>query len=391
MRENLSGMLKIEEINTFDELNSYETILTKALEESGSDNIFLTFDWMTLWWKHFPEKKELKLLVAKENGKIVALFPLVLSSIGFKPFAVGKIEFLGSPEADYLDFILPKPRFEIILAMFSYLLSKIKSWNLIVLQDIPADSPNLKLIEQALMQLKIPFRRLVSSKAPYLKINSSWEEYFGAKKRKFRYNLQRNWRRLEEVGKVKLERISFPYGLEKNLEEVVELHRKRWKEKYTRSVFSTEKGARFYTELAQVFSKKGWFDLALLKVNDKVVASSYSFIYGGKFYYYIPAYDPEYYDYSPGALLLKSLLKDSFKGGIKEFDFMKGEEDYKYRWASHERQNFAFVISNLNLYSRLVYWIYLGFLNLRQRARKYKFLRLIRQNLLGKLKFFKKS
>ena len=42
-------------------------------------------------------------------------------------------------------------------------------------------------------------------------------------------------------------------------------------------------------------------------------------------------------EYSPGWVLLAYLLKWSNENGIKAFDFLRGDEDYKYRFGSVDR------------------------------------------------------
>ena len=52
---------------------------------------------------------------------------------------------------------------------------------------------------------------------------------------------------------------------------------------------------------------------------------------------WINSYDPEAGAYSPGTLLYEDLMAESWKRDHEEFDFLIGDEAYKYHYATHER------------------------------------------------------
>ncbi|MCK6504105.1 GNAT family N-acetyltransferase [Myxococcota bacterium] len=52
---------------------------------------------------------------------------------------------------------------------------------------------------------------------------------------------------------------------------------------------------------------------------------------------WVTAYDPAFAIYSPGVLLFEHLMKASWDAGHRVFDFLIGDEDYKYHYATHER------------------------------------------------------
>ena len=48
-------------------------------------SIFSTFEWMSTWWEHFGEKRELRIRAGRRNGELVALAPLAVSRKPFPP------------------------------------------------------------------------------------------------------------------------------------------------------------------------------------------------------------------------------------------------------------------------------------------------------------------
>jgi hypothetical protein len=53
---------------------------------------------------------------------------------------------------------------------------------------------------------------------------------------------------------------------------------------------------------------------------------------------WVPSYDPAYQRYSGGTVLLQRLLEHSYRSGDAEFDFLIGDEAYKFHYATHTRR-----------------------------------------------------
>jgi CelD/BcsL family acetyltransferase involved in cellulose biosynthesis len=89
-------------------------------------------------------------------------------------------------------------------------------------------------------------------------------------------------------------------------------------------------------------------------VNEKPVAVNYDLEYGGRMYGHLCGFDPGYSKYSVGNLLLWKVLEMCVEKGIFEYDFMQGDECYKYEWTDKRRQNMTVSFVNNKLYSRIV-------------------------------------
>jgi len=71
-----------------------------------------------------------------------------------------------------------------------------------------------------------------------------------------------------------------------------------------------------------------------LRVRDQFIAAFYGFRQGDRTYYYLSGFDPDFRQYSPGALLVAHAITEAIRERAKEFDFLRGREDYKYRWGA---------------------------------------------------------
>lgn len=98
-------------------------------------------------------------------------------------------------------------------------------------------------------------------------------------------------------------------------------------------LFADAGNRRLFVEL----QARGLVLVSSLSAGDKVIAVHLGASHEGRLYWWIPSYDPDFAKFSPGRLLMESLIRASFERGDHEFDFLIGDEAYKWRYATHTR------------------------------------------------------
>ena len=127
-------------------------------------------------------------------------------------------------------------------------------------------------------------------------------------------------------------------------------------------------------------------DLTLLEVDGCPVAGSLGFVDGETYYYYLPAFEPELAPLAPSGLLLSHLIERSFERGLRRFDFMLGDEPYKARWATEERETVNLVVGAPTLRGQAAFATLVGAQQARRRARSSPLLQRARRHWLGRAK-----
>lgn len=112
----------------------------------------------------------------------------------------------------------------------------------------------------------------------------------------------------------------------------------RWKSaQYQRSRctdhFASAEHIRFFEELAE----RDLLRVSSLSAGDQLLAVHLGAFADDRLYWWVPAYDETYAAYSPGRLMLELILEASFQQGHREFDFLIGDESYKWYYATHTR------------------------------------------------------
>ena len=352
-------MLQIDVIDNEEELSQIAEEWSDLLSKSHNNAIFLTFEWLSTWWKYFKNNKELRVLTARdEDRKIIGIAPLVFYEYKFLPILSLKIgEFIGSVHSDYLDFIILKGKEDNVLdAFFVYLIENNNEWDVLNFIDLPEESTTLQYIKSSKKLTGLRFRNWVKSICPYITLPEKWDDYLSSLSKKRRKKLQYYLRRLKKE-------YFFQFGIASEKDNVCEktnkffsLHQSRWREKGALGDFADYKFAQFHKDIISKFIKKDWLKLYYLSLNGNIVSMLYAFNYNQKICYYQSGFEPEYSKYSLGTVTIGCCIENAIAEGTKEFNFLRGDESYKYDWGANQaRRNIHCQIFNQSLKARLYY------------------------------------
>ncbi len=341
-------MLTISKIDSFEELLKLENRWNDLIKESNTNTIFLTFDWISVWWRYFGKEKGLFVLIVEDEGRIVGIAPLMVISRKIFGKEIKKMELIGMPLSDYSDFIIEKNNTEAIDMIYSYLERHKDSWSYIKLNNIPQDSPTLNQSKEHFRSKKL-FNLSHSETCLSLVFNDEWEE----PKRKMN---NKSWRKkiriFERIGSLSFLRCNSDTEEKlKILSMLIEQHKRKWNKTPTPSMFNEEHCRFFFMDIIEVLSKKEKAELFYINCNKKPVAFMLTFILNNKCLLYTTSYDIDYGRLSPGLLLHKFLSEECASQGLREIDFSRGAEGYKKRFSNNIRHNFSISIhQNMFLY-----------------------------------------
>src|SRR6185503_20333868 len=94
----------------------------------------------------------------------------------------------------------------------------------------------------------------------------------------------------------------------------------------------------FHRLAARALAERGWARLYILHAEGAPRAALYGFVHGDRFAFYQAGYDPEWRQRSVGTVLLGHIVRECFGEARSEFDFLRGTEPYKLKWANGWRE-----------------------------------------------------
>jgi CelD/BcsL family acetyltransferase involved in cellulose biosynthesis len=343
--------MKIVEIHSLADFTNGRTIWNDILDRYDH-SVFSTWEWLSNWWKHFGNDRRLALLLAESGNDIRGIAPLMYSVHRMFGLRQGKIEFVGTPDADYHEFLLDKNDKECVKLFIEYVKNAFDRWNCIELVDIPEGASFLPALREISRVLE------PNHMCPYIRLPESYDAFLSTLSSRKRKNLRHSSNLLHRRYDVELIDCSRSELIYDGMNTFFQLHQQRWESAGSHGVFANSKHRSFHLDIARSFSKRGWLGLFLLKLSGTPVAAHYGFKYKGKFFYYLSGIDPKYYRLSVGAILTSLVIADCIENGFREFDFMRGAEEYKSHWNTQNRWNHKAIIARQGLLEDMKYRLY---------------------------------
>ncbi|MBN2555605.1 MAG: GNAT family N-acetyltransferase [Anaerolineales bacterium] len=298
---------------------------------------FLRHGYLSNWWETRGggewEHAELWIAVGKQDGQIRAIAPLFLS--GSEKEAPG-LWFLGSIEiSDYLDFIVaPEDVDAFALDLLHALAAQgLQSGTFLDLFNLPLSSPTISALTQAAEILGWGVAVTELQPCPTVPLPDTWETFLGSLVKKQRHEIRRKMRRGEEHG-LTFHILEDESRFEVTLEEILEV----MKMDPGKNAFLTPiMQDQFRRSLGAAFSE-GWLQVASLRAGKDLAAAYLNFDYANKLWVYNSALNPAYASLSAGWVLLGGLIQWGIQNRRTELDFMRGGEQYKYRFGGKDRK-----------------------------------------------------
>jgi CelD/BcsL family acetyltransferase involved in cellulose biosynthesis len=196
--------------------------------------------------------------------------------------------------------------------------------------------------------------------APYVATDGLWDAYQSRLRRKFRSELRRRRRRLEEEGYVSLEVSDGTERLDELLDEGFRVEGSGWKGAHGTSIGSRPATRRFYTDVARWAAERGWLRLAFLRLDGRALAFDYCLEHEKTHYLLKTGYDASYGKFAPGMIIRQLMLARAFSEDIATYDFLGVGSDYAWKreWADTQQERLflrMFAPTTLGLLDRVAY------------------------------------
>ena len=336
----------------------------ELLRGSVSDVVFLTWQWQRVWWRHFGANQDCKLhllVLRDERGTLAGIAPLFIASAPLpqpKEYTPGELrpEGEGPPRrvvrlvggidiADYLDVIAPADRlYDVWAAVATYLRAFQEQWDVVDLHSLPEWSPSRDILAQIADGWPFATRTFPEDACPVVELPEDWDAYLMSLRKKDRHELRRKVRKLEGRDDVRWYLVppTDRDAMRAGMRTFLDLHRKSGVDK---AHFMDDDMATFFLEMAESLLDTGWLDLAILEVDAQPAAAYFSYNYRERIYLYNSGYDPRFAAYSAGIALLAYRIHKAIKQGIKYFDFLRGDEAYKYDFGAKDTHVYRAILS----------------------------------------------
>ena len=310
----------IEEVSRLREFQGEWSLFTRTIPTLTP---FQLPEWLLTWWSHFGSGKP-HVLVFRHDHQIAGIHPCFLHRWNGRR----QLTLIGSGISDYLDPVWQPQYSAAILEGLGNHLHDNLDWDICDWQDLSTETP--------LKPLKPGHRFLIETHAdsPCSEVNLAlpFEEFLRNRPKGLRRNLRRYGERARAIGPVR-----FDVSREADAEimnALIDLHAARWTKTGEAGMIQANGSAEFLLEIAGILARSDMLRLFSLRFNGPIVAAILAFRNASTIFGYLSAFHPEYEHLDFGHALICEALRYSQEQGFCAWNFLRGEEPYKFVWGA---------------------------------------------------------
>jgi CelD/BcsL family acetyltransferase involved in cellulose biosynthesis len=305
-------------VDLVDALDSLRDDWARLAATSG--NVFATWEWNRLWWRHYGRGRALRIGVAQRNAEVEAIVPLFMWSR--RPLRV--LRLMGHGHGDCLGPICDREDDKTAKRVLRRVLET--QAHDVFIGDWVASDRNWSRVLRGRIVRRTGY--------PILRLpESSWDAFLAGQSQRFRKRARNLRNRIEREHAVSY-RYADAASLERDLDVAFRLHQAR---------FGAHSGCnfcgnheQFHRKFAATALERGWLRLLMMELDGAPACFEYGFLFESAYFAYQAGRDPEWDWYSVGFVLELECIRRALEDGATEYRFLGGEEDYKYRFPTED-------------------------------------------------------
>jgi CelD/BcsL family acetyltransferase involved in cellulose biosynthesis len=339
-------VIYLEEIRSIQEFMRIREDWKRLFLKSSKVTPFQSWEWNYAVIKEFTSSEKPKIIAGyNKKNEIVGIAPFKLSNHAFSSIKI--LEFIGSGPSDYLDFIVDEEyRLSFSIKVFNFIRNS-KEWNILNLISLKEETRNL-------VACFLPVEISSQMVCPCIDLPDTMHEYEKEINKRELKNIKKQLRKLLPENRLTYVITKSPENLKENINCFMELHQRRHKSKGERGKFCTKTRRERFLHMSKLLCEAGMLSIEMLKIDSVIASINFILVLNNKKYNYLSGMNPVFSQFKPGKLLIYYMVEDAIKKGYKVFDFMQGDEEYKYFWTNKEIQLYSAVYSR----SRLSFYLW---------------------------------
>ena len=165
---------------------------------------------------------------------------------------------------------------------------------------------------------------------------SDFPEYWKGRSTRLKSLIQRKGKRFESESRLAFERVDLRTDLHRGVALYAAIYAKSWK--------APEKHKRFMETLMENLGSAGLAQLGIARIDGSPAAAQVWLVRAPRATIFKLAHDPAFDQHSPGSLLTHWMIRQICEiYGAREFDFGRGNDDYKKLWLKNCRFRYGVV------------------------------------------------
>ena len=307
----------------------------ELLERSSANRIFSTWEWQSIWWQSYHPGKLWVITCRDDAERLIGIAPWFVEQ---HPQYGRVVRSIGCVEVtDYLDLIVDREHTApVFAALAAFAAQHSSEFDVIDLCNLPQESLGYQQFPDALRQQGFTVTIKEQEVCPIIQLPADWETYLEMLDKKQRHEVRRKLRRAEGSE----ERVDwYIVGTEHDLPSEVDrfLHLMAASQIDKATFLQDPQNMDFFRKVVPVVYERNWLQLSFLTINGEPTATYMNFTYQNAVLVYNSGLRVDAHsNLSPGIVLLAHNIRYAIENNFRAFDFLRGNEIYKYRMGGQD-------------------------------------------------------
>lgn len=303
------------------------------LQRSPINTPFGTLEWHSNWWAAYHPGDLWVITVRDENNALIGIASFFIAG--------GFVHFVGCEDVtDYSDVIVDAAHQDAFYnALADYLVEQHRLYEALDLCNIPSESPTYSELPRLLKQKGFDVAVMRQEVCPIIPLPDDFKDYFALLDKRERKEVARKVRIANAQDSVAWYIVNGKHDLETETDKFLQLMRASHPEKA--EFLQNPQHVDFFKRIVPAAHAAGWLQMNFLEVAGEAVAAYVNFDYDNRILVYNSGLDPDKAgQLSPGIVLLAYNIEHAIENKRREFNFLRGDEEYKYRMGGRDTEIF---------------------------------------------------
>lgn len=316
------------------DIDALQAAWDRLLLDSTTGSPFCSHAWCVSWWKALGTRWRPEIYTWERDGRLVGLLPLMRRK---RLGVLRELRFMSGLAPEQLDVLaLNEARDDLATDLTSLLDDLRKTCDLFRFADLAPDGVLLEALSRAAAQHDTHPILLPSPPQAGVLIQGTFDEYFAGRGQRLRRNFRRSCRELHKQLDASPRSIqpTTPTDAVAAFDSLWRLHAESFARRGEVDYFESGKIAEFHRAVVPRLASLGLVWFVTVAGPSRVLASTYCLVHRDRLYCYQLGFDPSLEKLSPGFVTIGTAIQLAFERGCAYFDFLRGDEFYKHRWAN---------------------------------------------------------
>jgi CelD/BcsL family acetyltransferase involved in cellulose biosynthesis len=336
--------MEVREIKSLDGFEALWRDWDAAFDADPHASVFMSWDWLRGWLE--VTRHSWVVLAARENATSpwIGFLPLSLrgSRSALRIDHVREIHMAGHPTADYTGFVCGSTDRPRVVASLARYVARNMAWDRLRFEEV--NDPDLAQFI-AHMPGDAAIRQSQGTACPRVNLPATWDACLKSLSSATRQSLKKRLKHAAAAFRV----ARFDGRNDaRMIDSLIRMALQR-----TRDDLDPNTG--ILGGMLKRCAGAGRAHMLMLYHEDTPVAGVASLIdrKDRSFGLYVTSFDERFAEYSPGRVAVALAIRDAIEAGMKVFDFLRGEEPYKFQFGGVSRHNRTLVIERPTLQAAL--------------------------------------